>query len=47
LRGAAGLRNRIAHGYETVDHGRVQREYRDGISALRVFLATVATAAGL
>ncbi len=47
LRGAAGLRNRIAHGYSTVDHARIQREYREGISNLRRFLAAVATEAGL
>jgi uncharacterized protein YutE (UPF0331/DUF86 family) len=47
LRGAAGLRNRIAHGYDTVDHMRIQSEYRDGIAALRRFLAAVATEAGL
>lgn len=47
LRGAAGLRNRIAHGYAMLDYGRVQRESREGIPALRVFLEAVASAAGL
>jgi uncharacterized protein YutE (UPF0331/DUF86 family) len=47
LRGAAGLRNRIAHGYAMVDYARVQRESREGLPALRAFLDTVARAAGL
>jgi uncharacterized protein YutE (UPF0331/DUF86 family) len=47
LRGAAGLRNRIAHGYAMVDYARVQQESRAGIPALRVFLDAVARAAGL
>lgn len=47
LRGAAGLRNLIAHGYSTVDHARVQREYQEGAANLRRFLAAVATEAGL
>jgi uncharacterized protein YutE (UPF0331/DUF86 family) len=47
LRGAAGLRNLIAHGYALVDHARVQREYLSGIASLRRFLAAVAKEAGL
>jgi uncharacterized protein YutE (UPF0331/DUF86 family) len=47
LRGAAGLRNLIAHGYALVDHARIQSEYREGISSLRRFLTAVATEAGL
>jgi len=47
LRGAAGLRNRIAHGYAMLDYRRVQGESREGIRPLRAFLAAVATAAGL
>ena len=47
LRGATGLRNRIAHGYAMVDYARVQQESRLGIPALRVFLDAVARAAGL
>jgi uncharacterized protein YutE (UPF0331/DUF86 family) len=47
LRSAAGLRNLIAHGYSTIDHARIQREYQKGISNLRRFLAAVATEAGL
>ena len=47
LRGAVGLRNRIAHGYASVDHARVHEEYRAGIGALRHFLALVSSEAGL
>jgi uncharacterized protein YutE (UPF0331/DUF86 family) len=47
LRGAVGLRNRIAHGYAAVDHARVQRESREGIPTLRRFLAAAAKEAGL
>jgi len=47
LRGAAGLRNRIAHGYAMLDYRRVQEESRAGIRPLRLFLEAVASAAGL
>jgi uncharacterized protein YutE (UPF0331/DUF86 family) len=47
LRGAAGLRNLIAHGYSLVDHARIQSEYREGIASLRRFLTAVAKEAGL
>ena len=47
LRAAAGLRNRIAHGYAMLDYRRVQEESRAGIRPLRVFLEAVASAAGL
>jgi uncharacterized protein YutE (UPF0331/DUF86 family) len=47
LRAATGLRNRIAHGYAMLDHGRVQAESRLGIPALRRFLLAVAQDAGL
>jgi uncharacterized protein YutE (UPF0331/DUF86 family)/predicted nucleotidyltransferase len=47
LRGAAGLRNRIAHGYAMLDYGRVHRESQSGLPALRVLLEAVARAAGL
>lgn len=47
LRKAVGLRNLIAHGYSDVNHARVQGEYREGVSALRRFLAAVAAEAGL
>jgi uncharacterized protein YutE (UPF0331/DUF86 family) len=45
LRAAAGLRNRIAHGYAAVDHRRLHAEAREGLQALRQFLAVVAAAA--
>ena len=47
LRGAVGLRNRIAHGYSGIDHRRLHQEASAGIPALRLFLAAAATAAGL
>jgi uncharacterized protein YutE (UPF0331/DUF86 family) len=47
LRGATGLRNRIAHGYAMVDYARVQVESRQGAPALRAFLDAVGRAAGL
>lgn len=47
LRGAVGLRNRIAHGYASVDHERVHQEYRRGVEALRSFLSLVSSEAGL
>jgi len=47
LRAAAGLRNRIAHGYAMLDYRRVQEESRAVIRPLRVFLEAVASAAGL
>jgi uncharacterized protein YutE (UPF0331/DUF86 family) len=47
LRGAAGLRNRIAHGYGDVDQERVREEAKDGVKALREFLLAVSNAAGL
>ena len=47
LRKAAGLRNRIAHGYALVDTSRVQAESQQGIPAVRRFLDLVARAAGL
>lgn len=47
LRGAVGLRNRIAHGYASVDHARVLSEFREGASALRRFLARAASEARL
>lgn len=47
LRGAVGLRNRIAHGYAMLDYGRVQREAQEGMPELRAFLAAVSAAAGL
>jgi uncharacterized protein YutE (UPF0331/DUF86 family) len=47
MKDAAGLRNRIGHGYAELDHGRLHREAREGVEALRRFLAAVAGAAGL
>jgi uncharacterized protein YutE (UPF0331/DUF86 family) len=47
LRGAAGLRNRIAHGYAGVDHARLHDEFTQGVATLRCFLAAVAEAAGV
>lgn len=46
LRGAVGLRNRIAHGYSMVDHAQMQREFQQGAESLRRFLARVASEAG-
>jgi uncharacterized protein YutE (UPF0331/DUF86 family) len=47
LRGAVGLRNRIAHGYAMLDYGGVQPEAQEGLPELRAFLAAVSDAAGL
>ncbi|MDP9122899.1 MAG: DUF86 domain-containing protein [Acidobacteriota bacterium] len=47
LRGAAGLRNRIAHGYPGLDATRLHAEFDEGVGILRRFLATAARAAGL
>ena len=47
LRGAAGLRNRIAHGYANLDLRRLHAECEQGVATLRRFLAAVAQAAGL
>jgi len=43
---AVGLRNLIAHGYTLIDHSRLQKEFSEGVSALRNFLAIVASEAG-
>jgi uncharacterized protein YutE (UPF0331/DUF86 family) len=47
LRAAAGLRNRIAHGYALLDYDRVHVEARAGIPSIRTFLVAIATAAGV
>lgn len=47
MRAATGLRNRIAHGYASVDHRRLYDEYRAGVDTLRRFLSRVADEAGL
>jgi uncharacterized protein YutE (UPF0331/DUF86 family) len=39
---AAVMRNRIAHGYASVDHERLWRELPDGLRALDAFAAAVA-----
>ena len=47
LRGAVGLRNRIAHGYALLDYARVHREAAAGIPAIRDFLLAAVTASGV
>ena len=47
LHRAASLRNRIAHGYATVDHARLHAEAADGLPALRRFLLRAADSAGI
>jgi uncharacterized protein YutE (UPF0331/DUF86 family) len=47
MRGATGLRNRIAHGYARVEHGRIYTEASPGIRAMREFLSAMAREAGL
>lgn len=47
MRGATGLRNRIAHGYLEIDHERIHREFRRGAGSVRCFLELVATEAGI
>jgi uncharacterized protein YutE (UPF0331/DUF86 family) len=47
LRDAVGLRHRIAHGYATLDHGRLYDEAREGRPVLARFLTLLAGAAGL
>ena len=46
MRGATGLRNRIAHGYGSLDPDRIWSEFQSGSGVLREFLATLAEAAG-
>jgi uncharacterized protein with HEPN domain len=40
------VRNRIAHGYASVDHDRIHAEATAGIEALRRFMLAAAAAAG-
>ncbi len=47
MRGATGLRNRIAHGYGSLDPARVWAEYRPGSKHLRAYLAAIADALDL
>jgi uncharacterized protein YutE (UPF0331/DUF86 family) len=42
LAGIAALRNRIAHGYGTVDVERLWNEVPDGVQALRDYAASIA-----
>lgn len=44
MRTIVRVRNRIAHGYSTVDPGRIRAEAPTGVAALREFLAAVAAA---
>jgi uncharacterized protein YutE (UPF0331/DUF86 family) len=47
LRKMVQLRNRIAHGYATIDHSRLHEEATAGIASLRKFLVLVADRAEL
>ena len=47
LRRATALRNRIAPGYAMLDYARVRAEAKEGVPALKGFLAAVARQAGL
>jgi len=47
LQDAVGLRHLIAHGYATIDHGRLYEEARAGRPSLTRFLVLLADAAGL
>lgn len=47
LRDAVGLRHRIAHGYATIDQGRLHDEAREGRPVLVQFLTLLADASGL
>lgn len=47
MRDAAGMRNRIAHGYALLDHGRLYDEASKGSPLLKSFLRTLADSAGL
>lgn len=44
MRAATGLRNRIAHGYALLDHGRLHAEASQGLKDLNGFLRAVAQA---
>jgi uncharacterized protein YutE (UPF0331/DUF86 family) len=46
LSGIAALRNRIAHGYSSVDFERIWRETPEGVTALREFAAAIAVYVG-
>ena len=44
MRSVVRVRNRIAHGYASVDHERIRAEAPGGITAVRRFLEAVAAA---
>jgi uncharacterized protein YutE (UPF0331/DUF86 family) len=44
MRAAAGLRNRIAHGYALLDHGRLHDEATEGLKTIRSFLVGLSAA---
>lgn len=46
LRAMVGLRNRIAHGYATLNHERLHEQANHGLAAMRAFLVAIADAAG-
>lgn len=45
MRAIVRVRNRIAHGYTSIDHDRIHGEAPVGIATLRRFMAVVASAA--
>ena len=47
MRKAVGLRNRIAHGYASLDHARFHAESKSGLTVVRRFLRAAADAAGV
>lgn len=47
LRGAVGLRNRVAHNYASVEPERLYEEFRVGTETMRRFLVIAAEEAGL
>jgi uncharacterized protein YutE (UPF0331/DUF86 family) len=42
LSGAAAMRNRIAHGYASVEHARLWQELPDGLAAMEEFRTAIA-----
>jgi uncharacterized protein YutE (UPF0331/DUF86 family) len=46
LTGVASLRNRVAHGYGSVDFERIWRETPDGVAAMREFAVAIAAYIG-
>jgi uncharacterized protein YutE (UPF0331/DUF86 family) len=46
MAGVASLRNRVAHGYGSVDFERIWRETPDGVAAMREFAAAIAAYVG-